>query len=180
MTEPSPRKIQTIDNDVAPEDLEPRRPIEVICDNLRSAYNVGSFFRTCDALRIGRLHLCGITAAPPNAKLAKTALGTTDYVPWSQHASAAEAIAAVRARGVTVVAVEVTDRSRPLWDYAFPRPVALVFGHEVSGVDDDVLALCDEVVAIPQEGLKNSLNVATAMGVVLYEAARQHGPIISA
>ena len=163
-----------MDRDVAPEDLVPRRPIHVVCDNLRSAYNVGSFFRTCDACRVARIYLCGITAAPPNDKLTKTAVGTLDYVPWEHAPATLPLVLRLRREGIPVWAVELTDVSRPLWEVRFPSPVALVFGHEVDGIDDEVLAACEGVVEIPQWGMKNSLNVATAVGVVLYEVARQY------
>lgn len=168
-----PRKIHTVDRDVAPEELGARRPIHVVLDNLRSAYNVGSLFRTGDACLVERLHLCGITAKPPNDKLTKTALGTLDYVPWTYHERTLPAVLALRQADVPVLAVEVTDTAIPLWEVEFPQPVALVVGHEVDGVNDEVLAACDACVSIPQWGLKCSLNVASAAAVVLYEVTRQ-------
>jgi tRNA G18 (ribose-2'-O)-methylase SpoU len=170
---PRPRQIQTHDNDVTASDLEPRHPIHVVCDNLRSAYNVGSFFRTGDAARIAGLHLCGITAHPPSEKLAKTALGTSAVVPWWYYANTTEALDHLRNKGIWLVGVEQTDRSQPLWSMTLTPPLAFVFGHEVHGISDEVLTRCDALLSLPMHGLKNSLNVATAVGIVLYEALRQ-------
>lgn len=169
-----PRKIRTLDRDLAPGAVGARLPIHVVCDNLRSAYNVGAIFRSADACRIAAVHLCGITARPPHAKLDKTALGTPDYVPWRPWDRAVDAIRHLQGEGVAVAGVEVTDASRSLWDVRCPCPIALVFGHEVTGIDDDALALCDLVVELPMAGLKNSLNVAIAAGVAMYEVARQY------
>lgn len=166
-----PRKVRTGDRP-APA-VAVRRPIHVVCDNLRSAYNVGSFFRTCDAAAIERLYLCGICAAPPNEKLAKTALGTTETVPWEYAPATLPLVLRLQREGIPVIAAEMTDRSAGLWDVEFPSPVALVFGHERNGIDDEVLRACDGYVEIPTAGIKNSLNVATAIGIVLYEVLRQ-------
>lgn len=150
-----------------------RNPVHVVLDNLRSAFNVGSIFRTADAGLVDHLHLCGMTAFPPNDKLSKTALGAFDYVPWTHYPDAAHAIARLRDAHVPVIAVEITDDAVPLYNYSWPRPVAIVFGHEVTGIAPPVLARCDATVCIPMHGYKNTINVATAFGIVLYEILRQ-------
>jgi len=168
-----PRKIRTQDRPIQPDEIQQRHPIHVVCDNLRSAFNVGSFFRTCDAARIEKLHLCGISASPPNDKLAKTALGTIDYVPWEYYPRSLPAVLRLRDQGIPIYSLEVTDCSEMLWDVTFPSPVALVFGHEVDGVTDDILRISERCVEIPTGGVKNSINVATAVGIALYEVLRQ-------
>lgn len=142
--------------------------VHVILDNVRSAFNVGSIFRTADAAGIGCLHLCGITCWPPHPKLEKTSLGAHQYVPWRRHESTEEALRALRAQGVPVAALETHPEARVMGDFVWPRPVGLVLGHEVVGVSEEVLALCDFKVRIPMFGRKNSLNVASAFAVVAY------------
>ncbi|MFA6244746.1 MAG: RNA methyltransferase [Candidatus Hydrogenedentales bacterium] len=162
---------------VPPEQLPPmeRNPVHVVLDNLRSAFNVGSIFRTSDAGAVEHIHLCGLTAFPPNPKLTKTALGAHDYVPWTHHESTAQAIEVLRNQGIACVAIEVTETSVPHTKFDWPQPVAIVFGNEVWGIRPETLAICDAVVSIPMRGYKNTINVATAFGVVLYEALRAWG-----
>jgi 23S rRNA (guanosine2251-2'-O)-methyltransferase len=161
---------------VSPEQwaTEPRRDIYVMLDNVRSAQNVGSMFRTCDAAMVSRMFLSGITGHPPNAKLAKTALTAEKYVPWEFHATAMGAVARVRGLGIPIVAVETAPGSVSCFDYEFPRPVCLAFGHEVAGVSKEVLGASDAVVHIPMSGIKNSMNVSVAHGVVVFEVVRQY------
>jgi tRNA G18 (ribose-2'-O)-methylase SpoU len=147
--------------------------VHVVLDNLRSAFNVGSIFRTADAGAVAHMHLCGMTAYPPNAKLAKTALGALDYVPWTHHADTSGAIVALREMGVTCVAVEAIDGAVDHTAFPWPAPVAIVFGNEVTGVRPDIIERCDATVQIPMRGYKNTINVATAFGVVMYEILRQ-------
>ena len=149
--------------------------MHVVLDNIRSAFNVGSMFRTADAGAVAHLHLCGMTAHPPNLKLAKTALGAFDYVPWTHYEATVAALDRLEAEGVPCVAVEVAEDAVPHSAFAWPRPVAIVLGNEVDGVSADVLARSVQVVRIPMRGHKNSINVATAFGVVLYEILRQWG-----
>lgn len=151
----------------------PRNPIHVVLDNLRSAYNVGSIFRTADAGAVEHIHLCGMCAHPPHKKLEKTALGAFEYVPWSYHERTKDVLDQLGMRGIHRVAIEVTDDAASLMEYAWPKPVAIVFGNEVTGINEGVLKRCDAVVQIPMQGYKNSMNVATAFGVVLYEVLRQ-------
>lgn len=152
-----------------------RNPVHMVLDNLRSAYNVGSIFRTSDAGAVEHMYLCGMTAHPPHKKLEKTALGAFDYVPWTYYERTVDALDALGERGIHRVAVEVTAGAHSLMDYDWPSPVALVFGNEVTGIDERVLRRCDAAVRIPMQGHKNSLNVATAAGVVLFEILRRWG-----
>jgi tRNA G18 (ribose-2'-O)-methylase SpoU len=152
-----------------------RQPVHIVLDNLRSAFNVGSIFRTADAGAVAHVHLCGMTAAPPNLKLAKTALGAFDYVPWTYHERTEHALDRLAGDGIPVVALEVAPNAANVFAFDWPRPVALVFGNEVTGVGDAALARADDLAAIPMGGYKNSVNVATAFGVVLFEVLRRWG-----
>ena len=161
--------------DAADVTARPRLPVHVVLDNLRSAFNVGSILRTSDAARVARLHLCGITVRPPHRQLARTALGATRHVPWTPHSDAASAVSELRTRGMRVVALEITASSRSYLEVDLTPPLGLVLGHEVNGVSPDALAQCDEVVHIPMYGVKNSLNVATSFGVLIFEILRRSG-----
>lgn len=151
----------------------PRQPVHVVLDNIRSAFNVGSIFRTADAGAVAHIHLCGMSAHPPHPKLAKTALGAFDYVPWTYHERTKDCIAALQQQGIHVAAIEVAEGAVPMHCVEWPQPVAIVFGNEVNGINVDNLARCDSVVKIPMHGFKNSINVATAFGVVLYSVLAQ-------
>jgi 23S rRNA (guanosine2251-2'-O)-methyltransferase len=170
-------EVRTGDSEIPPEEFArlPRRPIHIVLDNLRSAFNVGSIFRLADAARVAEVIPCGYTAFPPHHKLEQTSLGTTDSVPWRRFDDTADALADLKHRGVRLVAVE-TVRGASLYhrfDYHFP--VALMLGNEALGVSAAALQTCDAVVEIPVFGYKNSVNVATAAGIVLYDALRQAG-----
>ncbi len=154
-------------------------PVTVLLDSVRSAYNVGAFFRTVDAVRGQRVYLCGITAAPPNSKLTKTALGSESTVEWHTATDALTAIQLVRERGCEVAAIETSVRAVDLFDWHPSFPVCVVFGHEVDGLDAAVLEACDTHVRLPMLGSKHSLNVATAGGVVLYELLRKYRVLLA-
>lgn len=149
------------------------RELHAVLDNIRSAFNAGSIFRTSDAAALTRLHLCGMTPVPPNPKLARSALGADGFVPWTRHATSLDAIEALKADGVVTVAMENAPGSIDYTEFQWPDRVALVLGHEVRGIRPDALEACDAVVEIPMLGKKNTLNVATAYGIVLFEALRQ-------
>lgn len=168
-------KYNTHDLDVNPDILRegPRHPIHLVLDNVRSAFNVGSAFRTSDAAKVQKIYLGGITAYPPNKKLQKTALGSTEVVPWQYYNSTALAIKELKENNIPVYAVELTNSSNNFWEFSFPKPSALVFGHEVYGVDEDILSLVDDFIYIPMHGKKTSLNVSTSLGIVLFEVLRQ-------
>lgn len=160
-------------------DLPPRNPVHVILDNIRSAFNTGSIFRTADGGAVEHIYLCGMTAHPPNAKLAKTALGAFDYVPWTYFEKTEDAIRHVRDRGIPVLAVETTPAAVSVYDYPWQQPVAIIFGNEVTGILPEIWQSCDGCVRIPMCGFKNSMNVATAFGIVLYEILRSWGALSS-
>jgi tRNA G18 (ribose-2'-O)-methylase SpoU len=151
-----------------------RLPVAVLLENLRSAYNVGSFFRTGDAVRVDKLLLCGITSAPPHKGVLKTALGAEASVAWTHTEDAVGAAMGQRALGYELAIVETSVRSVDLFDWVPRFPVCLVFGNEKEGVSQELIELCDTHVRIPMLGLKHSLNVATAGGVVLYELLRKY------
>jgi len=146
-------------------------PLTLVLDNVRSLHNVGAAFRTADAFAIEKIWLCGITGRPPQREITKTALGSTESVVWEYAATTADALRQLKAAGYLIVAVEQTNESQDLTTFspAPGQPYALVMGNEVFGVDDEVLALCDAAVEIPQFGTKHSLNVSVAAGVVLWD-----------
>ena len=145
-------------------------PLVVVMDNVRSMYNVGSIFRTCDAFSVERLLLCGITACPPHKEITKTALGATESVDWQHYGTTVEAVTELKQQGYKVFAVEQVDTSVMLDQMEIlPEKTAIVLGNEVFGVDDAVLALCDSAIEIPQNGTKHSLNVSIAGGIVIWE-----------
>jgi len=146
---------------------------DVILDNIRSAFNVGSIFRTCDAAGVRHLYLAGITALPPNPRLLKASLGAEAMVSWSHELSTIGVVESLRARGIKIVSVELTGRSRPFTEVEYPAQTAFVFCHEVAGVSVPILDASDEVIEIPMLGKKNSLNVATSVGIVLFEWVRR-------
>ena len=152
----------------------PPSGLVVVLDNIRSAHNVGSAFRTADAVGIDRVVLCGISAVPPSAEIHKSALGAEDAVPWDHVADTLEAVSRLQAEGYTVIAVEQTVHSEKLGTFQREpgRRYALVFGNEVSGVRQDVVDACDLSLEIPQYGTKHSLNVSVSVGVVLWEMVR--------
>lgn len=145
-----------------------RNPVILILDNIRSMYNVGAIFRTADAVRVEKIYLCGITATPPRKEIEKTALKTVDFVPWEHRDNTIDVIKELKNKGVQTIALEQTDSSINYKDFDFQKPVAIILGHEVDGVSDDLLDICDAAVEIPMHGIANSLNVATATGIVLY------------
>lgn len=152
----------------------PRFPIYAVLDHIRSAHNVGSIFRSADGARAAGLLLCGYTPTPPHRHLAKTALGAVDVVPWQHCETLGDAIALMRRRGAQILAVEKTDTSVPLHNFELKFPVALVMGNEVDGLSDAAIAQCDATVHLPMYGLKNSLNVSVAFGIVLYEVLQRY------
>lgn len=155
-----------------------KNAIVVVLENVRSAYNVGSAFRTCDAFLIQSLVLVGYTARPPHKEIRKTALGAEDSVDWLAFPDTPSAIEHLRRLGYRILAAEQTTESVPLQRLGGSpaEPVAVIFGNEVTGVEPNTLALCDGALEIPQWGMKHSLNVATALGVVLWELVRSRIP----
>ena len=136
--------------------------------NIRSLWNVGSLFRTCDAFGVEKLILAGYTATPPRREISKTALGAEETVPWEQHLDPTKAIAKLKKQGFTIVALEQARGAIDLKEYEPPSKVCLIVGHEVLGVPKELLKLCDAIVHIPMHGKKESLNVAVAAGIALH------------
>jgi tRNA G18 (ribose-2'-O)-methylase SpoU len=149
-------------------------PVIVVLDNIRSMHNVGSVFRTADAFLLQGIYLCGYTPQPPHRDIHKTALGATETVAWKYFATTQEAVQALREDGYQLWAIEQVENSVPLNDFDAnqPAPLAVVFGNEVEGVDAEVIKLCDGCIEIPQLGMKHSLNISVAAGIVLWELVR--------
>ncbi|MDZ7334561.1 MAG: RNA methyltransferase [candidate division KSB1 bacterium] len=147
----------------------PRRPISVLLDHVRSLYNVGSIFRTSDAVGVEKLYLCGLTGYPPRAEIHKAALGAEKTVPWEHCPDPVAAIHQLKSRGYRIVVLENTDQSQLYHQAHYEFPLCLVVGHEITGVSDEVVALADQAIEIPMAGIKQSLNVAVAYGVAIYE-----------
>lgn len=147
-------------------------PLIVVLDNIRSAMNVGSIFRTSDAMAISKVYLCGISATPPNRVITKTAIGATDSVEWQYFESTSQAIETLKAEGYEVVAIEQTNSSVELMDYQPTKDkVAIILGNEVNGVDSELLPMLDGAIEIDQYGTKHSLNVSVCGGIVLHHLA---------
>ncbi len=155
----------------------PRLPITVVLDGLRSSFNVGAIFRSCECARIEELITCGITAHPPDEQVLRTSMGTWEYVPHRHLETVEAAVALARQRGARVVALETTSRSKSIYEMEFPRPLCLLLGNEALGLDEQALALADELVEIPLLGYKNSLNVSVAGGIALFEVLRSWGEL---
>lgn len=147
---------------------EPRIRFAAVLNNIRSLYNVGSIFRTADGVGLEKLFLCGITGHPPDAKISKTALGAEKEVLWEYHQDARAVLRRLKGEGYRVVLLEQLDKSVPLQKFTCDSPVCLVVGNEISGVSEELLALCDETIEIEMAGLKNSLNVGVAFGVAAF------------
>ena len=151
-------------------------PIVVVLENIRSAYNVGSVFRTADAFLLSGIYICGYTAYPPHKEIKKTALGAEDTVHWKHFKKVEDAIEELRAEGYKIYAVEQVKDSIQLHQFhevVDPgEPLAVILGNEVTGVEQSTIALSDGCIEIPQLGMKHSLNVSVAAGVVLWELVR--------
>ena len=151
-----------------------RIPVCVVLDCVRSLYNVGSFFRTGDAAGISQLYLTGYTGHPPHPRLLKTALGAENNLPWEHHAETAPLLETLRRRGFELAAIETSAHAVDLYDWQPRFPVCVVFGSEVDGIPAALAGACDVNVRIPMLGSKQSLNVAVAGGVVLFELLRKY------
>ena len=166
--------------------LADKKPLVVVMDNIRSMHNVGSVFRTADAFLIAGICLCGFTPQPPHRDIQKTALGATESVDWLYYENTMAAVEALKEQGYKVLAIEQTKGSISLENFKTylsnasntdankesNKAVAFVFGNEVEGVSEEVLAICDGAVEIPQYGMKHSLNISVAAAIVLWEMVR--------
>ena len=179
-----------IETDQSHKSQKPRLPICGVLENIRSLHNVGSMFRTADGAGFSRLFLTGITGAPPNKQIEKTALGSTDFLPWKRFDATAECIKNLgQSHGTVpnaakqglppqgtvpyVIALEHSHKSIPYTEIVLPpeRPVILVVGNEITGIEQETLELCDIHAEIPMMGKKHSLNVSVAFGIVAFHLA---------
>ena len=181
------RKLRTIEMNRLSVDAfkeAPKMPLIVVLDDVRSMYNIGSVFRTCDALRVEAVYLCGITAQPPHPEIHKTALGGEDSVTWRYFKTAKEAVEELHRNNTFVYAIEQCEGSTKLQELSIVNPpssfllrpssrYAVIFGNEVKGVHQEVVDLCDGCLEIPQFGTKHSMNVSVTAGIVIWEFARQ-------
>ena len=151
-----------------------RLPVAVLLDNVRSMYNVGAFFRVADGAGLEQLCLCGITACPPKKAISKTALGAEESVRWEHDWDAVKMADGLRRRGFEIAAIETSPHSVDLFDWQPRFPLCVAFGNEVEGLRPELLEMAGTHVRIPMLGQKNSLNVATAGGIVLYELLRKY------
>jgi tRNA G18 (ribose-2'-O)-methylase SpoU len=148
-------------------------PVYVILNSIRSSYNVGSIFRTSDGVMIEKLYLCGYTPHPPKKEVLKTALGSQDSVVWEFVKDAKEVILSLKQKGIKICGLELTESSIPHFNLKKENfPLALIIGNEITGVSQELLDLCDFSIEIPQFGIKQSLNVAVAYGISIFEMRR--------
>lgn len=172
------RKLRTIEmNRLSIEEFReaPKLPLVVVLDNVRSLYNIGSIFRSCDAFRVKSVYLCGITATPPNSEIHKTALGGEDSVEWKYFEKTEDVIQQLRQEDYFIYSIEQVENSTRLQNLSLDatKTYAVVFGNEVKGVSQNVVDLSNDCLEIPQFGTKHSLNVSVAAGIVIWEFARQ-------
>lgn len=150
-----------------------KNPVMIVLDNIRSMHNVGSVFRTADAFLSEGICLCGYTPQPPHRDIHKTALGATETVDWMYFPTTVEAVQGLKERGYKIFAIEQVEGSVSLEKFTHTNDkTAVVFGNEVEGVDSEVIKLCDGCIEIPQLGMKHSLNISVAAGIVLWELVR--------
>lgn len=162
-------------NRISKEDFEKaeKLPIIIVLDNIRSLSNVGAFFRTADAFRIGELLLCGITACPPHREIHKTALGADETVKWRYFKTTEAACQQLKEEGYHIYAVEQVEGSMPLQDFEFAEHTAYILGNEVEGVSEEALPYCEGAIELPQVGTKHSINVSVCAGIVMWKAFEQ-------
>lgn len=152
----------------------PRRPIRVVLDGVTHLPNIGTIFRLCDAFRVERLYVCGFELQTHKRKLTKAATGTIAWVPWEARTSAVDIVRESRAAGYSIAVVELCDGSVPPEGLRSDAPVCLVLGAERHGISPAVLAIADQFIEIPSDGLGGSINLTTAAAIVLYEASRRY------
>ena len=145
-----------------------RLPVVVVAENIRSLYNVGSIFRTSDGASIEKLWLCGYTGYPPRKEIDKTALGSVDSVPWEYNEDTVSVVKSLKQKGYRIAALEHTDKSSMYNEIEYDFPLCLIIGNEVEGLSRDIVALCDMAIELPMHGIKQSLNVSVAYGIMIY------------
>lgn len=162
----------TIADDDVKKNLK-RNPIYIICDNVIDTYNIGSIFRLADAVAAEKVFLCGVSETPPNTRIKKASINTTEWVPWEYFASTTQAIQDIRSKiqDIQIVAVEQDARSVHFQKAEYHLPIAFVVGNETTGSPKEVLDLCDQIVEIPMWGVNKSLNVMVSLGIVLFNVA---------
>ena len=153
----------------------PESGLAVVLDNIRSAHNVGSAFRSCDAFKVDRLYLCGICATPPSAEIHKSAIGAEFSVDWIHHRDTMDAVKELKSQGYTIISVEQTVNAVSLDTFSpsLDKKYAVIFGNEVSGVSQEVVDASDFALEIPQYGTKHSLNVSVSVGIILWALHRK-------
>jgi len=151
------------------EEFKKELPFYVICDNIRSLENIGSIFRTSDALGINKIFLCGISGTPPHPKISKTALGAENWIEWEHHRKCWRLVEKLKKEKVLIVALEQTKNSFPCDKFKAKFPLALVIGNEIKGVSKSILKRADKIVYLPMFGKKESLNVSVSFGIAAYE-----------
>ena len=156
--------------------VQDKTPIIVVLDNIRSLNNIGSVFRTADSFLLEAIYLCGITAQPPHRDIQKTALGATESVTWKYFKTTTEAIKALKQDNYKIASIEQTENSVMLNEYTVNKneKLAIVFGNEVKGVEQEVINNSDVVIEIPQYGTKHSLNISVSAGIVIWELQKQY------
>ena len=148
-----------------------KTPIIIVLDNIRSAYNVGSIFRTSDAFLLSGIYLCGITPKPPNKEIRKTALGANESVDWKYFKNTSESIKDLKSMNYTIISIEQVNKGKILNNFTpkKEKKYALIFGNEIKGVSQEIVNLSDECIEIPQYGTKHSLNVGISVGIIVWD-----------
>jgi 23S rRNA (guanosine2251-2'-O)-methyltransferase len=168
------RELRTTQANEAQKNILEKNPLYIICDNVIDTYNIGSIFRLADAVAVEKVYLCGVSETPPNTRIKKASINTTEWVPWEYFQDTKEAIKALRrsVQNIQIVAVEQNSKSTPYTTSLYTFPLALIIGNETSGIPQDVLELTDMIVELPMWGVNRSLNVMVSLGIVLYEVVR--------
>lgn len=153
-----------------------RNPVYIIVDNVLDTYNIGSIFRLADAVAVEKIFLCGDTETPPNHRIKKASINTTEWVPWEHMESAKDAIVKLRKEvpGIQIVSVEQNEKSVQYDKIPYTFPVALIIGHETTGVTEEAMEMSDYVAEMPMWGINISLNVMVSLGIMLYEVMQHH------
>jgi len=151
-----------------------RFPVEIVAENIRSLYNVGSIFRTSDGALIEKLWLTGYTGYPPRKEIDKTALGAVESVPWGRSEDTVEVLQHMKDRGKTIISLEHTDRSVSYNKFDYDFPLCILLGNEVGGLSHEAVAMSDYAIEIPMHGIKQSLNVSVAYGIIVYHIIEEY------
>ncbi len=165
------RELRQLANDQGEQLTYPKNDIYIIVDNVLDTYNIGSIFRLADAGSVKKIYLCGSSETPPNHRIKKASINTTEIVDWEYCETAKMAIEKLKSevKNLTILAIEQTDRSVPYNKFEYKLPLALIVGHETTGISKETLSLCDACVELPMLGVNISLNVMVSLGIVLYK-----------